>query len=220
MLQIIMLVVLLLVCARLAFGKAETPSVMGWLLVIVGIAVFAIRLQHDGPYALPRDGNMRAGVLALVLGVCLSMEWHSRGGPVKFLVRVGLFASPVVLFFALYSTLAEAEEVVVLRATQPSGEAHDIRLWIVDIDGAAWVTMPGSKANANGLLETRAELLRDGELRCVDVTRFTDPETVNNAHRSRHEKYFVQRLATSIGLFGETAQPDVVALKLRPCANR
>lgn len=219
MLPIFLLVLLVYVCARLAMGKAETPSVMGWLLVLAGAAVFAIRFQHAGPYAAPEEGNLRAALLALVVGIGLSMEWHRNRGPVKALVRIALGVSPILLFFALYSTLAEFEEVVVLRATQPSGEASDLRLWVVDIDGAAWVTMPKSKADANGLVDNRAELLRDGELRCVLATRVTDRETVNRAHTQRHEKYFVQRLATRIGIFGRTAKEDVVAIQLRPCGS-
>jgi hypothetical protein len=42
--------------------------VVGWLMLVVGLSVFAIRLQHAGPYAFPRGGNLLAGVLALLIG--------------------------------------------------------------------------------------------------------------------------------------------------------
>lgn len=219
MLPIALLAVLLIVCARLAFGKAQTPSVMGWLLVLAGISAFAIRLQHAGPYFPPEEGNLRAALLALGVGIGLSMEWGPQRGPIKILVRIALGISPILLFFALYSTLAEMEEVVVLRTTPASGGSHDLRLWIVDFDDAAWVTMPRRKAEANGLVDTRAELLRDGEWRCVKATQVRDRDSVNRVHVKRHANYAVQRLATSIGLFDRTAKPDEVAVRLQPCGG-
>jgi len=122
-----------------------------------------------------------------------------------------------VLFFVLYATFAELEETVTLKATGRDGRSADLRLWIVDRDGVAWVTMPRAKADAHDLTETRAELLRSGEWRCVVATRDERRETVNAIHRLRHEKYAVQRFATVIGMFGETAGESTVALRLDPC---
>lgn len=200
-----------------AGAASTTQRVVGWLLLAVGVAVFAIRLQHAGPYALPGGGNLLAGVLALALGALLAWGPTATGGLGAALRWTGLAASPLVLFFALYAALAEVEEVVVLKATHPSGEPSDLRLWIVDHDGAAWVTMGRAKAEAHGLERTRAELLRRGETRCVLATRVEERAAVNEVHRLRHEKYAVQRLATAIGLFGRTARGDVVALRLEPC---
>ncbi len=192
---------------------------VGWLLLIVGFAVFAIRLQHEGPYALPRDGNLRAGVLALLLGAGLVRPWLGAVRGAVVITRIGLAISPVVLFFALYSTFAELEEVVVLRAKLESGNTRDLRLWIVDHEGAAWVTMPRAKADANGLTDTTANLLRRGELRCISVKRFEAYATVDRIHQLRHEKYAVQRFATTVGLFGRSAGENVVALRLDSCPD-
>ncbi|MBC8341960.1 MAG: hypothetical protein H8E63_09915 [Proteobacteria bacterium] len=106
-----------------------------------------------------------------------------------------------------------------LRATQPSGETNGLRLWIVDFDDSAWVIMPATKADANNLLNTRAELQRNGRFRCVGTTRHTDLETGNHASKERNLKCAVGRLATPSGLFSETAQQGMVALELRPCNN-
>jgi hypothetical protein len=122
-----------------------------------------------------------------------------------------------VLFFAPYATFAELEETVTLKATQRDGHPVDLRLWIVGRDGVAWVTMPRAKTDAHGLTETRAELLRRGEWRCVVAMRDERRETVNAIHRLRHEKYAVQRFATVIGMFRETAGESTVALRLDPC---
>ena len=42
-------------------------------------------------------------------------------------------------------TLAELEEVVVLKATHASGAKADLRLWIVDRDDGAWVSTNGNQ---------------------------------------------------------------------------
>jgi len=189
-------------------------------MLLVGAAVFLIRLQHAGTYALPRGGNLLGGVLALLLGGWLARPWlaaHRLAAPLRW---AALAASPIVLFFALYATLAELEEVVVLKAIDRAGRPSDLRLWIVDHAGAAWVTMPRSKADEHGLTEARVELLRQGELGCVVATRSDGRATVNEIHRLRHEKYAVQRLATSIGIFGRSAGEDVVAVRLDPCPPR
>jgi hypothetical protein len=191
--------------------------VVGWLMLVVGLSVFAIRLQHAGPYAFPRGGNLLGGVLALLIGGWLVRAWlgsHRLAAPLGW---IALAASPIVLFFALYATFAELEEVVVLKATDRAGQPSNLRLWIVDRADAAWVTMPRWKADANGLRETRAGLLRQGEVSCVIATRHEDRETVNEVHRLRHQKYAVQRLATALGLFGRSAGEDTVALRLDPC---
>jgi hypothetical protein len=186
-------------------------------MLLVGVSVFAIRLQHAGPYAFPRGGNLLGGLFALLLGGWLVRDWlgpHRLAAPLRW---VALAASPIVLFFALYATFAELEEVVVLKASDRAGRPADLRLWIVDRADGAWVTMPRSKADAHGLSEARVELLREGEVGCVIATRHEDRATVNEIHLLRHEKYGVQRLATVLGIFGRSADEDVVALRLDPC---
>jgi hypothetical protein len=190
---------------------------VGWLMLLVGVSVFAIRLQHAGPYALPEGGNLLAGVLALLLGGWLVRPWLGSRRLAAPLAWLALVASPIVLFFALYATLSELEEVVVLKATHRSGRAADLRLWIVDRPDGAWVTMPRSKAQAHGLSDARVELLRQGEVSCVVTTLHEDRATANEIHRLRHQKYGVQRFATSIGLFGRSAGENTVALRLDPC---
>jgi hypothetical protein len=196
---------------------SRLQRVVGWVLLIAGVSVFAIRLQHAGPYALPRGGNLAGGLLALLLGAWLVRPWLGTRRLAAPLGWAALAASPVVLYFALYATLAELEEVVVLKTTDRGGSPADLRLWIVDRDGAAWVTMPRWKADAHDLRETRAELLRQGEVDCVIVTRVEDRATVNEIHQLRHGKYRVQQLATALGIFGREAREDTVALRLDPC---
>lgn len=189
----------------------------GLLMVLVGTSVFAIRLQHAGPYAFPRGGNLLAALLALVIGVVLIRLWFGRHPMAKSLGWLTLAASPIVLFFALYATLAELEEVVALKVTNQAGQPVELRLWIVDRDDGQWVTMPRTKADTHGLDSTRVELLRHGETRCAIATLVANHETANEIHSLRQEKYSVQRLATHIGLFGREIGHDTVTLRLDPC---
>jgi uncharacterized membrane protein YiaA len=56
-------------------------SGVGCGMLLVGVCVFAIRLQHAGAYALPQKGNLLAGVLALLLGTLLARPWFGENGP-------------------------------------------------------------------------------------------------------------------------------------------
>jgi hypothetical protein len=190
---------------------AKLRRIFGGVLIAAGIAVFAVRLQHEGPYAFPGGGNLRAGVLALVLGAWLVRDWISGPFATRLHGLAVVFGAGV-LFFALYAVLAEVEEVVTLRTP-----TADLRLWIVDRDDAAWVTMPRSKADANGLQRSRVSLLRDGAFSCVIATRDESRPTVEALYDLRQEKYAVQRLATSIGLMQRQGSADTVALRLDPC---
>jgi hypothetical protein len=193
-------------------------KVLGWVLLVAGVAVFAIRLHHPGPYQAPGGGNLRAGVLSLLIGAWLARDgW--RGPFATRLTMISVVAGPIVLFFALYAVFAELEETVTLRITHPAGRSADLRLWIVDRDGVEWVTMPRAKADANGLTESRAELLRDGAWRCVFARRDESRDVVNAIHHLRMEKYAVQRLGRLLGMFGDEAGETTVALRLDPCPD-
>jgi hypothetical protein len=198
---------------------ARTAQVVGWLMLAAGLSVFAIRLRHAGPYAFPEQGNLRAGVLALLIGLALAAPGIARAasGTGALARRLLLAAAPVVLFFALYATLAEVEEVVVLRATAAGGAPANLRLWVADHEGAAWVSMPRSKAERHALDGARLELLRAGRTSCVVATLSTDPADNERTFRLRDEKYAIQRLGRRIGLFGDGPSADTVTLRLDPC---
>lgn len=198
---------------------ARTAQAVGWLMLAAGVSVFAIRLRHAGPYAFPEQGNLRAGVLALLIGIALAAPGVARaaGGAGALARRLLFAAAPIVLFFALYATLAEVEEVVVLRATDARGAPANLRLWIADHEGAAWVSMPRSKAERHSLDGARLELLRAGRTSCVMATLSTDPADNERTFRLRDEKYAIQRLGRRIGLFGDGPSAETVTLRLDPC---
>jgi len=191
--------------------------VLAVLCFALSACVFLIRLHHPGPYAFPEQGNLRAALLAFALGI-----WFSRPRAWDFPLRrpleiAILLLTPVVLFFALYATLAELEEVVVLETVDREGRAASLRLWVMDDEGAEWVNMPRAKASANGLHHRRVELLRDADWSCREATVFEDRAVVSRIDRLASEKYAVKRLAVRIGVFGKQASPDVVSVRLTPC---
>jgi hypothetical protein len=158
--------------------------------------------------------------LALLIGIALAAPGVARaaGGAGALARRLLFVAAPIVLFFALYATLAEVEEVVVLRATDARGAPANLRLWIADHEGAAWVSMPRSKAERHALDGARLELLRAGRTSCVMATLSTDPADNERTFRLRDEKYAIQRLGRRIGLFGDGPSAETVTLRLDPCA--
>ena len=182
-------------------ASSKLQTVVGWGLLALGIAVFAVRLLHDGAYAAPGGGNLFGGLGALLLGGVL--VW-SAAAP-RWLGWLALAASPVVLFFGLYATMAELEEVVSLYATDSVGQPAELRLWIVDREDGEWVGMPRSKAVEHSLDGARLELLRSGETRCAVPVLHEDRATVIAIHALKVEKYAVARGAAAIGLYPRDA---------------
>lgn len=189
-------------------------TVVGCVLLAVGVAVFAVRFVHAGPYAMPSGANLFGGLGSLLLGAVL--VW--RGTP-RLLGRIALVVVPVVLFFGLYATFAELEETVSLYATDAAGNEVDLRLWIVDRDDGAWVGMGRAKAEANALDGARVRLLRNGEIRCVVPKLYVDIDTVRAIHAMKLDKYAVARGAAAIGLYPREGRETGASLRLDPCPS-
>lgn len=195
-------------------SKSLAQNGLGIVLVSLGLAVFAVRLLHEGAYAMPRGGNLFGGIGALVLGIALLAPKAPRG-----LRRVAVVLSPIVLFFGLYATMAELEEVVSLYATNSAGEPAELRLWIIDREDGEWVGMPRTKAIEHALDGVEIELLRRGETRCVVPVLHEDREVVRTIHALKLEKYAVARISASIGLYPNEATDASVSLRLDECAG-
>ena len=195
-------------------SSSKVQTAVGCGLLAVGVAVFAVRLQHEGPYAVPRGANLFGGLGALLLGGVL--VWPAAPRRLGWLA---LAASPVVLFFGLYATMAELEEVVSLYATDSAGNPAELRLWIVDREDGEWVGMPRWKAVEHSLDGARVQLLRNGETRCVVPVLHEDRATVRAIHALKVEKYAVARGAAAIGLYPREARETAVSLRLDPCPD-
>jgi hypothetical protein len=190
----------------------KVRRVIGCGFLVLGVVVFAVRLQHEGPYAMPRGANLFGGLGALLLGGLL--VWPAAPRRLGWLA---LAASPVVLFFGLYATMAELEEVVSLYATDRAGNPAELRLWIVDREDGEWVGMPRSKAVEHSLDGARLQLLRRGKIRCVVPVLHDDLATVRAIHALKVEKYAVARGAAAIGLYPREARETAASLRLDPC---
>ena len=187
-------------------SRSIGATIVGVLTLCAGLAAFLVPLQHAGPYGIPGRGLV-GGLLCFVISAVML----ARGTPT--VARVLAFvATPVVLFFALYGAFAEAEEVVVLYAKDA-----ELRLWIVDHEGAEWVSMPRSKAEQHAIDGVQLELLRAGETRCVVPRIVDDPVANRRTFDLREEKYAVQRLGGVLGMFGDGPGPETITLRLDPC---
>ena len=195
-------------------SSSKVQTAAGYGLLALGVAVFAVRLLHEGAYAMPRGANLFGGLGALLLGGVL--VWSATP---RWLGWLALAASPVVLFFGLYATMAELEEVVSLYAIDSAGNPAELRLWIVDRDDGEWVGMPRWKAVEHSLDGVRLQMLRNGETRCVVPVLHEDRATVRAIHALKVEKYAVARGAAAIGLYPREAREAAVSLRLDPCPS-
>ncbi len=193
-------------------SSSRIQTAVGRALLALGVAVFAVRLLHEGPYAMPRGAALFGGLGALLLGGVLVWPTTPRG-----LAWLALVASPLVLFLGLYSTMAELEETVSLYATDSAGNAAELRLWIVERNDGEWVGMPRWKAVEHSLDGARVQLLRNGRTRCVVPVLHEDRATVRAIHALKLEKYAVARAAAAIGLYPREARDTAVSLRLDPC---
>jgi hypothetical protein len=189
-------------------------AVMAAILIAVSLGVFAIRLIHAGPYAMPHGGAVYGAVGAILLaGILLA----SRP---RWLCWMAIAISPVALFPALYSIMGESEEVISLYATDTNNNPVDLRLWIVDREDGAWLGMSRGKAIEHSLDGSRLAMLRHGQSVCVVPVLFDeDRDTVKAIHQMKVDKYVVARMAGSIGLYPLEATNTTVVLRLGPCPD-
>ncbi len=189
----------------------------GLLLIVMGIAVFAIRLQHAGPYAMPEGGNLLAAVLAFAIGLWFLRPFPRSGSLPHIIGWPALLATPIVMFFALFSIMGEIEEVIAVTLESPNGAEGTYRLWVVDLDGTAWTTMSDEKAETAGFDGTTGQMLRNGQVSCVTITRHDDMETLSTIHDMKYEKYAAMRFAVMTGVFQRQAPETSTAIEFAPC---
>ena len=181
-------------------------------LVALGVVVFAIRLQHDGAYAMPRGGNLFGGLGSLVVGAVLMVPRLPRPA-----VWAAIALTPLVLFRGLYAIASELEEVVSLYATDSAGTPAELRLWISDRADGVWLGMSRAKATEHALHGVPHQMLRRGETVCVVPFVVEDRETVRSMHAEKLEKYAVARISAAVGLYPSEAPETTVAVRVDPC---
>ena len=187
-------------------------SILCGVLVVLGLSVFAVRLLHEGPYPMPRGGNLFGGLSCLLLGAALL--W--RGMP-RAVHGLALAATPVALFPAVFAIAAETEEVVSLYASDRAGTPVELRLWIVDREDGTWLGMAGAKATEHALDGVPHAMLRGGERRCVVPAVVEERATTLAVHALKLEKYAVARTSSRLGLYPSEAPETSVAVRVDPC---
>jgi hypothetical protein len=186
--------------------RSIASMLVGLLTLVAGLAAFLVPLRHAGPYGIPGRGLVGGGA-------CLALAALLLLRPLPALARAAAFvASPFALFFALYGALAELEEVVVLYAP-----GAPLRLWVVDANGAPWVSMSRNKAETYALDGAKLQLLRAGTTRCVIPRIVDDPAANRRTFDLREQKYAIQRLGQRLGMFGDGPGADTITLRLDPC---
>lgn len=195
-------------------------KIIGIALFGLGLAVFLVRFHHEGPYYLPEGGNLVGGLLALVCGALIFFDVFPSDGAGGFFAHgVLLLTSLLALYMAAFATLAEVEEVVVVRPGCGETRGGPLRLWVIDDDGAIWSTMGRDKAVRSGISTARqVTLLRRGQEACVVAAVVDDTRLVEHLSLLREEKYLAERIAVALGIFGEDRFESNVALRMGPLA--
>lgn len=194
--------------------KSKMAVVLGTLFIVIGIAVFGIRLFHSGPYAMPHSGALYGAIALLAIGGFL--VWS---GKLRLFGWIAALAGLIASFPALYSIMGESEEVISLYAKSSTGEVTDLRLWVVDRDDGAWVGMPRAKAETHNLDGAQLQMLRLGKTSCTQLKLFEDRATVENIHAMKVAKYRVAQVSGAIGLYPLEASQSTVALRLDTCQS-
>jgi hypothetical protein len=189
-------------------------NITGVIFIGIGLAVFAIRLGHLGPYALPGGAGFLGALAAIALGAYLL--W--RGKP-RFTGLIAIVLATFASFPAIYSIVAESEEVISLYAFDPENNLVDLRLWIVDRNDGAWVGMGRNKAITHKLDGAQLEMLRGGKTICVIPVLAEDRATVIEIHRMKVDKYKAAQISASIGMYPREASENTAALRLDPCPD-
>ncbi len=189
-----------------------TRLIAGLTFLTIGLAVFAIRLQHPGAYAVPTTGVLLGSIATLLIGTLLL--WPNIP---RLLLWLAVLTSPPAVFVSIYSIVGELEEVISLYATDAEGTAVELRLWIVDREDGAWVGMPRDKAIEHDLHGNPINMLRRGDIYCVIPMLSDDRATTATIHAMKVDKYAAAQAAAAIGLYPREASETTAALRLDDC---
>ena len=203
-----MLFVILVVAALVVGGLIASLAgrvafaILGGLLLLFGVAVFAVRLAAEGPYAFPIGMDLVSGISCLVLGSGLARLATRRAGD-SASVRAGrllLVVAPLALLFGLAAALHEAEEVALIRFHDADGVARETRLWVVDREGVPWV-MTGTETRFGRAVAAHPEIemIRGGAGGCYRVQPVHDLATIREVSLDRRAKYRAERFAWAVG---------------------
>lgn len=119
--------------------------------------------------------------------------------------------------------LVETGEVVVLRNRDASGTAFETRLWVIDHEGAPWVSTGNTAKDwfVRVRARPRVELVRGDEVSCRDAVVVDDTPTRERIRVLVQEKYRVQLYGARLlnGVFAPfLPRSEPGTIRLDPCA--
>lgn len=104
---------------------------------------------------------------------------------------LGLALAAVLALGVATYVAGEQTEVVVLRTTDDDGAARETKLWVVDLDGTAWVRVARPERSWFQRLQERpdVELVRHGVALPYRARAIEDPEMRARVDAAFREKY-------------------------------
>ncbi len=193
--------------ASTVFAGRIPAVVPGTIYLALGLGVYAARLGHAGPYPFPEGMDLIVSTLCLAAGALLVGPSLRGRGAARFARRALIGLTPLLAFAGIASIAHEAEEVIVLRTPDRSGDVLETRLWVVDYAGAPWVVTGQRSEHVRRMTAVpRVEMLRGGTATCRLAEVHTDRATLETILRLRHEKYAVQRAAVALGIWPDSPE--------------
>lgn len=133
----------------------------------------------------------------------------------RLVLRIFGIATLVLLALggALYA-LSEWGEVVILHSHDADGAARATHLWVVDVDGSAWLRSGGRERGwfVNAAARPEVELERNGETKPYRAVVSDAPEDVVRVDALMREKYgFTDWLVLAL-----EGSPESVPVRMEP----
>lgn len=140
----------------------------------------------------------------------------------RWLRGLGVVLTAVAVLVGGSFLLIETGEVIVLRNADQRGQVFRTRLWVVDYQGAPWISTgnPAKDWFVRVRLQPRVELVRGGEISCRDAVVIEDLATRMEVRRVFQQKYRIQRYGAALLnrlVSPSGAQTEPVLIRLDPC---
>ena len=100
-----------------------------------------------------------------------------------------LLGVPVLILLVTYGASELGGEVVTLDRAEPNGEVSQVRVWIVDKDGSAWIEHGASDSHWMSQLNQSPTVVVQRDGKAVRYQGSLDPEAHALYHKLRRDKY-------------------------------
>ena len=132
-----------------------------------------------------------------------------------------IFAVVAVLYAGMRILFETSGEVIDLRTLDADGRAHESRLWVVDVDGQAYLRTGSDKSQWLGRLRLNPQVsvTRSGITADYIATPIDDPAVRARVNAATAEKYGIAESILRMGMFDpeHTVPIRLVPTQSRPC---